>query len=78
MLPRSSSLPFRLQSRAFHVARQFTSLSEPMSPTVFRDRGYRFFFFSREESRMHVHIAAKDGEASTGSSRPSHLLAIID
>ena len=23
-----------------------------MSPTVFREDGYRFFFFSREETRM--------------------------
>ena len=34
-----------------------------MSPTVFKDRGYRFFFFSREETRMHVHVASGDGEA---------------
>ncbi len=34
-----------------------------MSPTVFRDSGYRFFFFSREENRMHVHILSGDGEA---------------
>ncbi len=34
-----------------------------MSPTVFRDSGYRFFFFSREEERMHVHILSGDGEA---------------
>ena len=34
-----------------------------MSPTVFRQRGYRFFFFSREESRMHVHVHCADGEA---------------
>lgn len=34
-----------------------------MSPTVFRERGYRFFFFSREESRMHVHVHSGDGEA---------------
>ncbi|MFN7338865.1 MAG: DUF4160 domain-containing protein, partial [bacterium] len=27
-----------------------------MSPTVFREDGYRFFFFSREETRMHVHV----------------------
>ncbi len=33
-----------------------------MSPTVFRQRGYRFFF-SREESRMHVHVHSGDGEA---------------
>jgi hypothetical protein len=34
-----------------------------MSPTIFRHGGYRFFFFSREESRMHVHVVCADGEA---------------
>ena len=34
-----------------------------MSPTVFRHKGYRFFFFSREEDRMHIHVHCADGEA---------------
>jgi hypothetical protein len=34
-----------------------------MSPTVLREKGYRFFFFSREEERMHVHVLSADGEA---------------
>jgi hypothetical protein len=34
-----------------------------MSPTVFREDGYRFFFFSREETRMHVHVYCGEGEA---------------
>jgi hypothetical protein len=34
-----------------------------MSPTVLRVGNYRFFFFSREEARMHVHIVSPDGEA---------------
>ena len=34
-----------------------------MSPTIFQERGYRFFFFSREEPRMHVHIHCGHGEA---------------
>ena len=34
-----------------------------MSPTIFREDGYRFFFFSREETRMHIHIYSGDGEA---------------
>ena len=34
-----------------------------MSPTVFRYKEYRFFFFSREESRIHVHVSCADGEA---------------
>lgn len=34
-----------------------------MSPTLFRWKAYRFFFFSREEERMHVHVSCADGEA---------------
>jgi hypothetical protein len=34
-----------------------------MSPTIFRERGYRFFFFSLEETRKHVHVRSSDGEA---------------
>ncbi len=34
-----------------------------MSPTIFRKRNYRFFFFSREETRKHVHVVSPDGEA---------------
>ena len=30
---------------------------------MFRDGPYRFFFFSREEPRIHVHVASGDGEA---------------
>ena len=34
-----------------------------MSPTLFRIKGYRFYFLSNEENRMHVHIICADGEA---------------
>ena len=34
-----------------------------MSPTVFRVKDYRFFFFSREETRAHIHISSPEGEA---------------
>lgn len=34
-----------------------------MTPTVFRSGRYRFFFYSREESRPHVHVVTPDGEA---------------
>ena len=34
-----------------------------MSPTVFRELGFRFFFFSREETRKHVHVRGGNGEA---------------
>jgi Domain of unknown function (DUF4160) len=34
-----------------------------ISPTVLREGPFRLFFFSREEPRMHVHVAHADGEA---------------
>ncbi|TMG83195.1 MAG: DUF4160 domain-containing protein [Betaproteobacteria bacterium] len=34
-----------------------------MSPTVLRAKGFRLFFFSREETRMHVHVQSAEGEA---------------
>lgn len=34
-----------------------------MSPTVFRSGSYRFYFFSREEPRVHVHVDHPSGEA---------------
>jgi hypothetical protein len=32
-----------------------------MSPTILKEGSFRLFFFSREEPRIHVHVA--DGEA---------------
>jgi hypothetical protein len=34
-----------------------------LSPSVFRDGPFRFFFFSREETRLHIHVQSADGEA---------------
>lgn len=34
-----------------------------MSPTVLRKGPFRFFFFSREEPRLHIHVTCSDGEA---------------
>jgi len=34
-----------------------------MSPTVFREKGYRFYFLSNEEKRVHIHVTCEDGEA---------------
>ena len=36
---------------------------DAMAPTVVRDGAFRLFFFSREEARIHVHVAHPDGEA---------------
>jgi len=34
-----------------------------MTPNILKYKNYRFFFFSREESRMHVHVRSSEGEA---------------
>jgi hypothetical protein len=34
-----------------------------MSPTIFRHGPFRFYFFSREEERIHVHVQGTGGEA---------------
>jgi hypothetical protein len=34
-----------------------------VSPTVFKAEGLRFFFFSREETKMHIHVQGEKGEA---------------
>jgi hypothetical protein len=39
------------------------SARREMSPSVFQYRGFRFFFFSKEEARVHVHVSTADGEA---------------
>ncbi len=34
-----------------------------MSPAIYREHGFKFFFFSNEEKRIHVHIVGHEGEA---------------
>jgi ribosomal protein S18 acetylase RimI-like enzyme len=34
-----------------------------VSPTILRIGGYRFYFFSREEPRAHVHVQHSNGQA---------------
>ena len=34
-----------------------------MSPTIFRYKQYQFYFFAREEKRLHIHVYSADGEA---------------
>jgi len=33
-----------------------------MSPSVFREKGYRFYFLSNEEDRIHIHVTCDQGE----------------
>ena len=60
---------FPLSAKSVQVLLDETLIStladryEFVSPTVFRSGPYRFFFFSREEKRMHVHVVSGDGEA---------------
>lgn len=34
-----------------------------MSSTILKSKKYRFFFFSKEEKRIHIHVSCSDGEA---------------
>ena len=44
-----------------------------MSPTIVRDGQFRLFFFSREEPRVHVHVAHPLGEAKFWLTPTVHL-----
>lgn len=44
-----------------------------MAPTVVRDGPFRLFFFSREETRIHVHVQHPDGEAKFWLTPDVHL-----
>jgi hypothetical protein len=46
-----------------------------VSPTILRIRGFRFYFFSREERRAHVHVQHADGEAKFWIDRAVELAA---
>ena len=48
-----------------------------MAPTVFREGNYRFFFFSREEPRIHVHVSHPDGEAKFWLTPNVHLATFV-
>ena len=43
-------------------------------PTIYREGPYRFFFNSREETRMHVHVQSTDGACKFGWNPSSRLL----
>jgi hypothetical protein len=48
-----------------------------MAPTIVRDGQFRLFFFSREEERIHVHVAHPDGEAKFWLTPQVHLAVNI-
>ena len=52
----------RFGTEAFDNVAEF-GYTAVMSPTVFRVGNYRFYFFSREEERIHIHVVSPDGEA---------------
>ncbi|CAN5891342.1 DUF4160 domain-containing protein [soil metagenome] len=48
-----------------------------MAPTIVRDGQFRLFFFSREESRIHVPVSHADGEAKFWLTPTVHLATNI-
>lgn len=63
---RSNSVTAFIQACAAHpqaLTAALLVLAFAMSPTVFRAKGFRFYFFSLEEKRMHVHVQSADGDA---------------
>ncbi len=48
-----------------------------MAPTVVKDGPFRLFFFSREEPRIHIHVAHPDGEAKFWLTPTVHLATSI-
>jgi Domain of unknown function (DUF4160) len=48
-----------------------------VAPTIVRDGQFRLFFFSREETRIHVHVAHPDGEAKFWLTPQVHLAVNI-
>jgi hypothetical protein len=44
-----------------------------MAPTIVRDGQFRLFFFSREETGIHVHVAHPEGEAKSWLTPSVHL-----
>ena len=57
---------------------QIGSTPHPVSPTVFRELGFRFFFFSREEMRIHIHVESGRGEAKFWLEPEVELTEIMD
>jgi epoxyqueuosine reductase QueG len=54
-----------LQRNARVVLARSRTMDSGVFPTILREGPYRLFFCSREEPRMHVHVAHPDGEAKS-------------
>ena len=63
-------LPARAAARPSQVWLGYIAAT---APTVVRDGPFRLFFFSREEPRIHVHVAHPDGEAKYWLTPSVHL-----
>lgn len=48
-----------------------------MAPTIVRDGQFRLFFFSREETRIPVHVAHPEGEAKFWLTPSVHLAKTV-
>lgn len=59
--PPRGPLNFDVRPASGHAAGRWEALV--VSPTVLRKAGLRFYFFSREEPRLHVHVQGPRGEA---------------
>ena len=52
-----------MRSLPQHIHVQRDCFTRFVAPTIFREGPFRFFFFSIEEPRMHVHVTHSDVEA---------------
>jgi len=42
---------------------QYNIIKKVVDANCIENKGYRFFFFSREELRQHIHVQCQNGEA---------------
>src|SRR5262245_28283053 len=77
--PRRLIEPVRLDVSTLHCAQRFSCVSryDPDVPTVFRQDGFRFFFYSNESNEPpHVHVERRGEGAAKFWLRPIELARI--
>ena len=57
---------------------RYASTELAMAPTIHRERGFRFFFFSREEPRNMFTLSARKVRPSSGWSQRLNSRGIVD